>query len=70
MNKKISEFKEGESLTLPLLLVQVTKGVTSNGSPYLSLTLQDKSGTIEGKIWDVKEEQAAACVPGRVGEVS
>ena len=53
MNKKISEFKEGESLTLPLLLVQVTKGVTSNGSPYLSLTLQDKSGTIEGKIWDV-----------------
>lgn len=70
MSKKISEFKEGESLTLPLLLVQVTKGVTSNGSPYLSLTLQDKSGTIEGKIWDVKEEQAAACVPGRVGEVS
>ena len=43
MNKKISEFKEGESLTLPLLLVQVTKGVTSNGSPYLSLTLQECS---------------------------
>lgn len=44
MNKKISEFKEGESLTLPLLLVQVTKGVTSNGSPYLSLTRRINPG--------------------------
>lgn len=70
MNKTISEFREGESLTLPLLLSQVTRGVTSNGSPYLSLTLQDKTGTIEGKIWDVKEEQVQACIPGRVGEVS
>ena len=70
MNKKINEFKEGESLCLPLLLIQVTKGITGNGAPYLSLTFQDNSGTIEGKIWDVKEEQAAQCIPGRVAEVS
>ena len=70
MNKKINEFKEGESLCLPLLLVQVTKGITGNGAPYLSLTFQDNSGTIEGKIWDVKEEQAVQCIPGRVAEIS
>ena len=70
MNKTIAEMKEGESLTLPLLVVQVTRGATNTGSPYLSLTLRDKSGTIEGKLWDVQEEQVKNCVPGRVSEIS
>lgn len=70
MVKTIAEFKEGESVTLPLLLTQVTRGITNNGSPYLSLNMQDKTGTIEGKIWDVKEEQVNDAIVGRIGEVT
>ncbi len=71
MNKKyISEFKEKESIKTELLIKAVTNGVTTTGAPYLSITLQDKSGTIEGKIWDVKPEQAEQISCGRIGLVN
>lgn len=67
MNKiLIKDFKEGMSITTPLLLSNVVKGLTNAGSPYLSMTLMDMTGNIEGKIWDVKEEQANIAVAGRV----
>ena len=49
----IKDFKEGQSFTSPLLLTQVSKGLTNAGQPYLTLSFQDKSGTIEAKYWDV-----------------
>ena len=51
--KFINEFVEGEKLLdIELLVVNVSKGVSNAGSPYLNITLQDKTGPIEGKKWD------------------
>lgn len=71
MNKKyISDFKEKESVKTELLIKAVTNGVTTTGAPYMSVTLQDKSGTIEGKIWDVKPEQAEKIICGKIGLIT
>jgi len=62
----INEFKENQPLELPLLVFQLKEGVTANGAPYVSVTFQDKSGTIEGKLWDVKEHQKEILKQGQV----
>ncbi len=66
MSKFVNEFKEGDKLELELLVTNVTKGVSNAGSPYLSITLQDRSGTIEGKKWDVSEADIAVVQTGLV----
>ena len=62
----INEFKENQSLEIPLLVAMVKEGVTTNGSPYVSVTFQDKSGTIEGKLWDVKPTQKEIIKQGEI----
>ena len=56
MNRKIESFKEGERISTPLLVTHVTKSIANNGSPYLTIQLQDNTKTIEGRYWDVKPE--------------
>ena len=56
--KKINEFENGMQVKTPLLVHSFTKGVTQNGAPYLSITFQDKTGTIEGKWWIFKEMES------------
>lgn len=63
---KIIQLSEKEKVKMPLLITQVTQGITTAGSPYLSLVLQDKSSTIEGKLWDVKSEQLDLAKPGTI----
>lgn len=50
--KFIRELKEGEKVFDIYLCKQKTAAVTKNGKPYETATLQDKTGTIEAKIWD------------------
>jgi 3'-5' exoribonuclease len=74
MNQKtVISWAEAEKINQPLLITQSTRGVTTAGAPYMSLVVQDKTGSMEGKLWDVKEEQAALAEPGKivtiVGEV-
>lgn len=67
MNKKfIRDFTAGESVVTPLLISNLTRGVTANGAPYLSITLSDKTGTMEGKLWDVNKLQEALAVVGKI----
>ena len=54
--KKLLDYKVGETIDLYLLIKQSTKGVTTQGSPFMSLILQDKSGDLEAKLWDTKDE--------------
>ena len=54
--KKIKDFAEKDRLEQPLLVKECRNGTTNKGAPYLSLVLQDSSGTIDGKFWDVKPE--------------
>lgn len=71
MSKKyISEFKEKDSIKTMMLIKSITNGVTTTGAPYMSVSLQDKTGSIEGKLWDVKPDQASNIVAGRIGLVS
>jgi 3'-5' exoribonuclease len=69
----INQLSEKEKIEMPLLVSQVTQGVTTSGAPYLSVVFQDKSGSIDGKLWDVKDDQAVLIKPGTiltvVGEV-
>lgn len=53
----IATLKVGDSVDQYLLIKQSTKGVTTMGKPFMTLILQDKSGSIEAKLWDAGEEQ-------------
>ena len=70
MNIYINEFKEGLHFEGELLVTNVLKGVSNNGAPYLSITLQDRTGSIEAKKWDSSEADAATAVIGNVIHVS
>ncbi|KYC97155.1 3'-5' exoribonuclease YhaM [Heyndrickxia sporothermodurans] len=58
MTKGLLQFDVGEQIELFLLIKNSTKGIASNGKPFLSLNLQDKTGDIEAKLWDVSESDA------------
>ena len=66
MSKKVIEFEEGEHLDVRLLVSNLTKGTTNKGAPYLSLTLQDSTKSIEAKLWDVKKEVEKELAAGKV----
>jgi 3'-5' exoribonuclease len=56
MSKGILQYDVGEQVELFLLIKNATKGIASNGKPFLSLILQDQSGEIEAKLWDINDE--------------
>lgn len=56
MKKKIAEYEVGEQVDIFLLIKTATKGIASNGKPFLTVILQDPSGDIEAKLWDVSPE--------------
>ena len=69
MEKLVKEYLEGERIETSLLVTNVSKGVSNAGSPYLSISLQDNSGTIEGKKWDASELDSIICEVGKVVKV-
>lgn len=50
--KYIENLHEGDNVRDIYFVKQKTSAVTKNGKPYESVILQDKTGTIDGKIWD------------------
>lgn len=66
----IQSFVEGEKINTSLLITNMNKGITNAGAPYLSFTFQDQTGTIEAKLWDVKEEMINLIEAGKVVQVS
>lgn len=50
--KYISEFREGTKAAGIYLCKHKQAAVTKNGKPYENVILQDKTGTIDAKIWD------------------
>ena len=49
--KFINELHEGEKLSGIYLCKHKQAAVTKNGKPYENVILQDKTGTIDAKIW-------------------
>jgi 3'-5' exoribonuclease len=68
--KKISEFKQNERYTMPLLVSECRNGTTNKGKPYLSLVLQDSSGSMDAKFWDVNDKDREIVQAGRICEFS
>lgn len=54
--KFINTFKEGDRGTEVYLVQSKKAGINKNGKPFESVTLRDKTGTIDGKIWDVDSD--------------
>lgn len=51
--KYINTLREGETFREIYLCKQVQTLVSKNGKKYMALVLQDKTGTVDGKIWDL-----------------
>lgn len=66
MKKWISEFEDGDRLEIVAMIVNINRGVTAKGAPYLSFTLQDRSGTMDAKYWNVSEEMLNAFKSGMI----
>ncbi len=52
MMKYLKDYKDGDRFFDIYLCKHKVSAVTKNGKPYESVILQDKTGTIDGKIWD------------------
>ncbi len=50
--KYIEAFKEGDRVSDIYLCKHKQSAVTKNGKPYENVILQDKTGTIDAKVWD------------------
>ncbi len=50
--KYIESIREGEKVADIYFCKSKISALTKNGKPYESLTLQDKTGTVDAKIWD------------------
>jgi 3'-5' exoribonuclease len=64
--KLIKEFMENEKINQAFLVNNVTKGITTKGSNYLNIILQDTSGTIEAKKWEVEANDEEIIKPGNI----
>ena len=69
MEKLVKEFVEGDRIETSLLITNVNKGVSNAGAPYLSITFQDNTGTIDGKKWDANEVDMVVAEVGKVVKV-
>lgn len=64
----IEDLKEGKA-ELDALITKADIGRTAKNIPYLSLNLEDSSGILDAKFWNLTEEQAASFHPGDVVHV-
>jgi 3'-5' exoribonuclease len=67
--KMISEIKDGDNISGIYLIKSASKSLSNTGKSYLNVTLQDKSGTIDAKKWDVTEEDMVIFKVGSVVQV-
>lgn len=54
--KNIIDFKVGEEITTFFIIKELNVKTSSNNKKYLDFTLSDRTGNINAKLWDVKED--------------
>ncbi len=64
--KWVKDLIDGDYVNGPLLVVGITKGVTDKGQAYLNVTLQDKTGSVEAKKWEVTDSDLVLLSVGNV----
>lgn len=66
----INEIDKEGKIEIPCLITKCDKGKTTKGTPYLSLTLEDSSGVLDAKFWNLTDEQVDLYKVGMVVEAS
>ncbi|WP_077623144.1 3'-5' exoribonuclease YhaM [Sediminibacillus massiliensis] len=56
MKKGIAYYNVGDPFDYYMLVKSASKGVASNGKPFLTLVLKDVTGEIEAKLWESTPE--------------
>ena len=64
--KWVKDLVDKDYVNGPLLVTGVVKGVTDKGQEYLNITLQDKTGSIEAKKWEVNANDLELLSVGNV----
>ncbi len=57
--KYIADLKEGDSLSDIYLCKYKVQAETRNGKPYFNVILQDKTGTLDAKVWEINSDGIA-----------
>ncbi|KHD84584.1 3'-5' exoribonuclease YhaM [Heyndrickxia ginsengihumi] len=70
MTKGLLYYEVGEQFDAFLLIKNMTKGIASNGKPFLTLILQDRTGDIEAKLWDASEQDEDTYKPETIVKVT
>ncbi|HEY4553021.1 MAG TPA: 3'-5' exoribonuclease YhaM [Bacillaceae bacterium] len=70
MAKELLQHDVGEQVDLFLLIKSAVKGIASNGKPFLTLILQDRSGDIEAKLWDTSDDEVKMYQPETIVRVA
>lgn len=66
----IKDLNQEGRARLRALITKCETGRTGKGTPYLSLTLEDKTGQLDAKFWNLTEEQTRQYKAGQVVEAS
>ena len=56
----VSDIKDRSQVDSVFLVREKITAMAKNGKPYLTLKLMDKTGEVEGKVWDNVDELSAA----------
>ena len=51
-NLYISGMKSGEKVSTSFLVSEKNLAYSQKGAPYLNLRLKDKTGELDGKVWE------------------
>jgi len=52
----IAELKDRDTIDSPFMVKEKTLAVAKNGKPYMNLKFMDKSGEVDGKLWEHVDE--------------
>lgn len=66
----INQLKEGQAVEEIFLVNAMSRAETRAGKPYLMLTLMDRTGEIEARLWENADAYREACAPGSLARVS
>ncbi len=69
MSVRINEITKEQKVELKALISKCDKGKTAKDTPYLSLVLEDSSGQLDAKFWNLTNEQIEQFHAGQIVQV-
>jgi 3'-5' exoribonuclease len=66
----IKDIKAGEKISTGLLLTEKNLAFSIKGAPYLNLRLKDKTGEVDGKVWENALDIDGICKKGDIVQIT